>query len=95
MRSARSGGQYEEAFKTVFEPIEWLPFDEAVATRAVDVQRQMAQGTDGNHSRPAADYLIAAAAEAGGKQVTLWCFDKDLALICEHTGQPYEAEVSS
>ena len=69
-----------------------IPLTEESGARAVQVQRELAQGTHGNHRRPAADFLIAAAAEEAGPEVTLWFFDQDLRVICEHTGQPYEAE---
>lgn len=54
----------------------------------------MAQTSDGNHLRPAIDYLVAAVSETAGPGLSLWFFDRDLELICEHTGQPYEAERS-
>jgi hypothetical protein len=38
------------------------------------------------------DFLIVAAAEEAGGDVILWFVDKDLRVICEHTGQPYEDE---
>lgn len=47
-----------------------------------------------NHRRPAVDYLIAAAAELAGDDIVLWFFGKDLRVLCEHTGQPFEAEAS-
>ncbi|MGI8461646.1 MAG: PIN domain-containing protein [Solirubrobacterales bacterium] len=92
MHRARNGEEYEAVFADLFEPIDWLPLNEEVSTRAVEVQREIAGGTDGNHLRPAADYLIAAIAEHAGPEFTLWAFDKDLRIICEHTGQPFEAE---
>jgi len=55
----------------------------------------MAATTHGNHLRPAVDFLLAAAAELAGEEIVLWFFDKDLLVICEHTGQPYEAESST
>lgn len=90
----RSGDAYDRLLTQVFEPIDWLPFYDRVARHAVSVQRGMARSSHGNHHRPAIDYLIAATAEAGGDSIWLWCFDRDLELICEHTGQPYEAERS-
>lgn len=41
------------------------------------------------------DFLIAAAAEAAGPEVVLWCFDRDLRVICDNTDQPCEAEDSA
>lgn len=91
----RSGDEYETLFRGLFEPLDWLDLSQAVAARALRVQREMAQTTDGNHLRPAVDFLIAAVAEDGGDEVVLWSFDRDLTLICEHTGQPHESESAS
>lgn len=63
--------------------------------RALAVQRELAKASDGNHRRSPVDFMIAAAAEAAGDEVTLWCFDRDLKVICEHTGQACEAEEST
>jgi len=81
-------------FSALLEPLEWLPLDEAAGRRALAVQRELAATSHGDHRRPAVDYLIAAAAERAG-EATLWFFDKDLRVICEHTGQPFEAEAST
>jgi len=92
---ARSGKEYEQLFAALFEPIADVPLGERESRRAIEVQRELAQGTHGNHLRPAIDFLIAAAAEAAGEEIVLWFFDKDLRIICQHTGQPFEAEASS
>jgi predicted nucleic acid-binding protein len=94
MHRARTGGDYERTFRQLFEPLDWLPLEAAVAERAVEVQRELAGGSDGNHLRPAIDYLTAAIAEAAGSEIVLWCLDRDLEIICEHTGQPCEPEGS-
>lgn len=94
MHGPRTSAEYRERLATIFEPLQRLPVDDAVAERALAVQRELAALKDGNHRRPAIDFLIAAIAEAAGPEVTLWCFDRDLAVICEHTGQPFEAESS-
>jgi len=60
--------------------------------RALAVQRALAGESNGSHRRPAIDFLIAATAEVAGSEVVLWCFDRDLKVICEHTGQPCESE---
>ena len=75
-----------------FALLETIPLTESSGRRALDVQAQLAASGHGNHRRPVADFLLAAAAEEAGPDVTLWFFDKDLRVICEHTGQPYEAE---
>jgi predicted nucleic acid-binding protein len=91
LHRARSGEEFEQLLAG-FAMQQSIPITERSGARAVQVQRELARGTRGNHRRPAADFLIAAAAEEAGEGVTLWFFDKDLRVICEHTGQPYEAE---
>lgn len=95
LHRARSGEEYEQIFSALFEPIARVPLGERQSERAIQIQRELAQGTHGNHLRPAVDFLIAAAAEAAGEDVVLWFFDKDLRVICQHTGQPYETEAST
>ncbi len=94
MHRARSGEHYEQLMTELFDPLGWLPLGLDQSVRATDVQRQMAATTDGNHLRPAIDYLIAAIAEAG-EETVLWSFDRDLEIICDHTQQPQEAEGST
>jgi predicted nucleic acid-binding protein len=95
MHRAETGAEYEQLFTSLLEPLEWLPLDDAGSRRAIDVQRELAATSHGNHRRPALDYLIAAAAEVAGDDVILWFFDNDLRVICEHTGQPSDAEESA
>ena len=95
LHRARSGEAYERMFGRRFALLRSFPVTEQSGERAVQLQRKLAAGTHGNHCRPAADFLIAAAAEEAGPDVTLWFFDKDLRVICEHTGQPADAEVST
>ena len=94
LHRAERGEQYDELFATLLEPLQWLPLDLEASRRALEVQRALASGPHGNHRRPAVDYLIAATAEAHA-DVTAWFFDRDLRVICEHTGQPFEAEQAS
>ncbi len=95
MHRAESSSQYEQVFQALLAPLEWLPLTELAGSRALEVQRRMASSFHGNHRRPAIDFLIAATAETAGDDVVLWFFDKDLRVICEHTGQPFEAEAST
>lgn len=95
LHRARDGKEYEALRATLFEPLDWVPLGERQSERAVEVQRELARATHGNHLRPAVDFLIAAAAEAAGDDIVLWVLDKDLRVICEHTGQPCEAEQAS
>jgi predicted nucleic acid-binding protein len=91
MHLARSGEGFERLLGR-FALLQSIPITHRSGDRAVAVQRELAMGTHGNHRRPAADFLIAAAAEEAGADVTLWFFDTDMRVICEHTGQAYEAE---
>jgi predicted nucleic acid-binding protein len=95
MHRPETGSQYRERFDGLFAPLERLPLEDVSVERALEVQRELAQASDGSHRRPAIDFLIAAAAEAAGPEVVLWCFDRDLKVICEHTGQPCEPENST
>ena len=95
MHRAETSAQYEEIYRSLLEPLDWLPLTEQVGWRAIEVQRELASTSHGNHRRPAVDYLIAATAEAAAPGVVLWFFDKDLRVIGEHTGQAVEAEESS
>ena len=90
-----SPAKYEAAYIDYFDPLDWLPLDTDAAERAVEVQREMAQASTGNHRRGAVDFLIAAVAEVAGPEYVLWHFDRDLRLICQHTGQAQEAEDST
>lgn len=94
MHRPETSAQYKERFESLFAPLDRMSLGEASVERALAVQRELARKHDGSHRRPAIDFLIAAAAEAGGSEVILWCFDRDLRVICEHTGQPCEAEES-
>jgi predicted nucleic acid-binding protein len=95
MHRPETADRYRERFDSLFAPLDRVPLDDASTERALAVQRELAQESNGNHRRPAIDFLIAAAAEAAGPEVVLWCFDRDLKAICDHTGQPYEAEDST
>lgn len=86
---------YRQSFDDIFAPLERLLLENESVERALQVQRELAEASDGNHRRPAIDFLIAATAEAAGPEVTLWCFDRDLKVICEHTGQSCEPEEST
>jgi predicted nucleic acid-binding protein len=94
MHRPETGARYRERFDSLFAPLERLPLDDAGAERALEVQRELAKASDGSH-RPAIDFLIAAVTEVAGPEVVLWCFDRDLKVICDHTGQPCEPEEST
>lgn len=95
MHRPETGAQYRERFDGLFAPLERLPLENSSVERALEVQRALAAESDGGHRRPAIDFLIAAAAEAAGPEVVLWCFDRDLKVICEYTGQAGEPEAST
>jgi predicted nucleic acid-binding protein len=95
MHRAGTSAQFRKQFDGLFAPLERLPLENASVERALAVQRELARASDGNHRRSAVDFMIAAAAEAAGDEITLWCFDRDLKVICEQTGQACEAEEST
>lgn len=94
LHRAKSDVEYDHLYTTLFEPLHQVPLTGEAARRALAVQRELAATTHGNHMPPAIDYLIAAAAELAGGDVVLWFFDKDLRVICSHTGQPYDEETA-
>jgi predicted nucleic acid-binding protein len=89
LHSARDGDEYKEAHATL-DRLRWLALTPGAADRALDVQRSLAHVAHGAHRLPAIDYVIAAVAETSG--AILWHLDRDLARLCEHTGQPHEHE---
>jgi predicted nucleic acid-binding protein len=95
MHRSETAAQFSERFDDLFAPLERVPLGDAGVERALSVQRELAKASDGSHRRPPIDFLIAAAAEAAGSETILWCFDRDLKVICQHTGQPCEAEEST
>jgi predicted nucleic acid-binding protein len=95
MHRAETGEQYEELFDGLLGALRWLDLDERTSRRALAIQRALAGHSHGNHRRPAADYLIAAIGELAQDDVITWFFDRDLRVICEHTGQHFEAESST
>jgi predicted nucleic acid-binding protein len=86
------GAAYDLDWEMVWSQLEWLPLTSAAAERALAVQRELAHQIAGAHRRPPIDFLVAACAEAAGPDVVLWHWDSDLTVVCEHTGQPHEAE---
>ncbi|MFO7572861.1 MAG: hypothetical protein R6W48_09735 [Gaiellaceae bacterium] len=79
---------YERDWDTVWKALFWLPLTERTLQRALDVQREVAQG--GVHRASPTAFLVASCAEAAGDGVVLWHCDPGLAAICEHTGQAQE-----
>jgi len=91
---ARTGTEYETLFDDSFGTLRWFHTGRPELSRALDVQRSLAQAGHGYHRRPSLDYIIAATAELAGPDVVLWAFDRDMGVICEHTGQPCELETA-
>ncbi len=85
------GNALEQDWTAVWEKLRWLPVDEAVTERALELLRGLAQTTAGAHRRRPIDYLIAACAEVAG-DVVLWHWDNDLTHICEHGTIAHEPE---
>lgn len=83
---------YERDWATIWKALFWLPLGQQAMRRALEVQHDLVYPGTGAHRRVAVAYLIAACAEDAGPDVVLWHWDDDLAVICEHTGQPEERE---
>ncbi len=90
LHRARTGLELEQLLEEAFMPLRWLTTGGRAWSRALAVQRSLAGAGHGRHRRPALDYVIAATAELA--DAVLWAFDRDMAVICEHTGQPCELE---
>jgi predicted nucleic acid-binding protein len=81
--SARNRRDYDRRWSVLMEQ-PWLPMDQAVMRRALEVQRLLAR--KGQHRLPIADLLVAATAEVHG--ATVLHYDRDFDRIAEVTGQP-------
>ncbi len=78
--SARNAADYETRWADL-ETLPWLRHTEAVAARALDIQRQLAGR--GQHRRPIPDLLLAATALE--HDATVLHYDHDFDLIAEAT----------
>jgi predicted nucleic acid-binding protein len=83
--SARSLATYD-AILAERQALDEVPITAEVASRAISVQRLLAEV--GRHRLPIADLLIAAAAESAG--LTVLHYDADFERIAEITGQEHE-----
>jgi predicted nucleic acid-binding protein len=81
--SARNLDDYEILRRDV-AAIQWLPVNETVMDRALEVQHLLARR--GQHRTPLPDLMIAAAAEVHGAVVLH--YDRDFDRIAAVTGQP-------
>ena len=66
--------------------LEWLPVNEAVMDRALEVQQLLAAHSGNGHRRPIPDLIIAATAELHGAEVLH--VDSDYDMIARITDQP-------
>ncbi len=79
--SARNAVDYDARWDGL-SSLPWLALSDAVTARALDVQRELARV--GQHRRPIADLLLAAAALEHG--ATVLHYDRDFDLIAAVTG---------
>ncbi len=77
-----------DRLRTSLDALHQVPLDADVASRAEEVQSQLARRAMHHRSVGVNDLLIAAAAEAAG--VTVWHYDEDYDRIAAVTGQPAE-----
>ncbi|MFN8105270.1 MAG: PIN domain nuclease [Acidimicrobiia bacterium] len=83
--SARNRDDYEK-LRTGISTLPWLPCDEQVMDRAMEVQGLLARR--GRHRLPLPDLMIAATAEVHG--ATVLHYDHDFDLVAAVTGQPVQ-----
>lgn len=83
--SARNRDEYEK-LQTGISTLPWLPSDEQIMDRAMEVQGLLARR--GRHRLPLADLMIAATAEVHG--ATVLHYDHDFDHIAAVTGQPVQ-----
>lgn len=90
--SARGQDEYEALRAERLRAYAWVPLDDGVHMRALDVQRELARS---NHHRTVGlpDLLLAAAAESYGLEVLH--YDRDFDRIASVTKQPCEWVVPS
>ncbi|MEM9036125.1 MAG: PIN domain nuclease [Actinomycetota bacterium] len=81
--SARNSRDYE-TLRSGIDALPWLPCDQEVMDRAMEVQRFLAER--GHHRLPIPDLVIAATAETFG--ATVLHYEHDYDVISEVTGQP-------
>ena len=91
LHRARTSSEFETLLEETFASLRWLASGRSAWARALEVQRSLARAGEGRHRRPAMDFVIAATAELAPDAV-LWAFDRDMRVICEHTGQACELE---
>ncbi len=77
-----------DRLRTSLDALHQVPLDAGVASRAEEVQSQLARRAMHHRSVGVNDLLIAAAAEAAG--LTVWHYDEDYDRIAAITGQPAE-----
>lgn len=84
---ARGTAAYDQ-LRASLDALHQIPLDPAVASRAEEVQCELARRAIHHRSVGVNDLLIAAAAEAAG--ATVWHYDEDYDRIAAITGQPVE-----
>jgi predicted nucleic acid-binding protein len=86
-----TGRELDRDWTKLWQHLRWLPVDDVIMERSLELLRELAHTTDGAHRRRPIDYIVAACAEAAA-DVVLWHWDTDLTVICEHAGIAHEAE---
>jgi predicted nucleic acid-binding protein len=85
--SARSPAEYEQLRADRLRAYAWVPMDDDVHVRALDVQRRLAR-TSQHRTVRLPDLLLAAAAESYG--LIVLHYDRDFDRIADITGQSCE-----
>ncbi len=84
--------ELNQDWDTTWRHLYWLPVTDEVMERSLDLLLTLADTMTGAHRRRPTDYIVAACAEAAGKDVVLWHWDRDLTAICDYARIPHEAE---
>lgn len=81
----------EAAWRTLWANLRWLPVGRVEMETARRLLFDLAATTAGAHRRSAIGYTVAACA-ASADGVTVWHWDRDLTVICDHAGIAHEPE---
>jgi predicted nucleic acid-binding protein len=89
--SASPAAGLDHEWRVLWEQLRWLPSDDAVVQRGLELLRDLARAENGSRPRRPLAFVVAACAEAAG-EVTVWHWDDDLGAVCEFAGIPHGPE---
>ena len=89
--STSPGAGLDHEWRVLWEHLRWLPADDAIVQRGLELLRELGRTEDGAKPRRPLAFVVAACAEASG-DVTVWHWDDDLTAVCEFAGIPHGPE---